>query len=80
MKRLLEAITILRQNVLGDRKMDHRKTAVERAFELARSGSCLSIRDIAYKLHAENYDISHLEGPALKKQLQTLIDAATNKL
>ena len=57
--------------------MDQNKSAVERAFELAGSGSCLTIRDVAYKLHAENYDISHLEGPALKKQLQTLIDAAT---
>jgi hypothetical protein len=58
--------------------MDHRKTAVERAFELARSGSCLSIRDIAFKLHAERYDISHLEGPALKKQLSALIEEVTN--
>ena len=56
--------------------MELRKTAVERAFELARSGSCLSIRDIAYKLNSEKYDISHLEGPALRKQLQTLIDEA----
>ena len=57
--------------------MDHNKSALERAFELAGSGSCLTIRDIAYKLHAEKYDISHLEGPALRKQLQSLIDEAT---
>lgn len=57
--------------------MDNKKTALERAFELARSGSCLSIRDIAHKLHAEKYDLSYLEGPALKKQLMTLIEEAT---
>jgi hypothetical protein len=55
---------------------DHRKSALERAFELARSGSCLSIRDIAFKLNSEKYDISHLEGPALRKQFQDLIDEA----
>jgi hypothetical protein len=58
--------------------MDIRKTTVERAFELARSGRCRTIRDIAYQLHAEKYDISHLEGPTLRKQLQTLIDEAIN--
>ena len=57
--------------------MDYGKTAVERAFELARSGSCLAIRDIAFKLHAEKYDISYLEGPELKKQLLALIEEAT---
>ena len=56
--------------------MEVRKTALERAFELARSGRCLTIRDIAYKLNSEKYDISHLEGLALRKQLQTLIDEA----
>jgi hypothetical protein len=56
--------------------MDNRKSALERAFELARSGSCLTIRDIAFRLNSEKYDISHLEGPALRKQLQDLIDEA----
>ena len=57
--------------------MEFRKTALERAFELARSGRCLSISDIAHKLYAEKYDISHLVGPALKKQLLGLIKEAT---
>ena len=57
--------------------MEFRKTALERAFELASSGSCRTIRDIAYKLNAEKYDVSHLEGAALRKQLQSLIDQAT---
>lgn len=56
--------------------MEFRKTALERAFELARSGKCLTIRDIAFQLHAEKYDISHLEGPALRKQLIELIEEA----
>ena len=59
--------------------MDYGKSALERAFELARSGSCLSIRDIAFKLHAERYDISYLEGPELKKQLLALIEEATKR-
>ena len=42
-------------------------TALERAFELARSGSCLTIRDTAYQLNKERYDLSPLEGPALKQ-------------
>lgn len=58
--------------------MDYTKNALERAFELARSGRCHTIRDIAYKLHPEKCDISHLEGPALRKQLQSLTDGAIN--
>jgi hypothetical protein len=56
--------------------MEIGKTALERAFELAGSGRCLTIRDIAYQLHAEKYDISHLEGPAPRKQLVALIEEA----
>jgi hypothetical protein len=56
--------------------MEFKKTALERAFELARSGKCLTIQDIAFQLHAEKYDISHLEGPALRKQLIGLIEEA----
>ena len=56
--------------------MEFKKTSLERAFELARSGKCLAIRDIAFQLHAEKYDISHLEGPALRKQLVELIEEA----
>ncbi len=56
--------------------MEFKKTSLERAFELARSGKCLTIRDIAIQLHAEKYDISHLEGPALRKQLAELIEEA----
>ena len=53
--------------------MDAYKTALERAFELARSGTCLSISDIAHKLHSERYTVEQLEGSSLKKQLIALI-------
>jgi hypothetical protein len=55
------------------------KTPLERAFELARSGKCLSVRDIAYQLHAEKYDIAQLQGPTLRKQLLELIEEATKR-
>ena len=58
--------------------MENRKTALERAFELASSGRCLTVSDIAHKLRDEKHDLSQLEGPELKKQLMVLIKAATN--
>jgi hypothetical protein len=60
-----------------DLAMDQRKTTLERAFELARSGRCLSFNDIAHQLHAEKYELSQLQGPVLKKQLLILIEEAT---
>ena len=56
--------------------MEIRKTPLERAFELARSGRCLTVTDIAHKLHEEKYDLSQLEGPLLKKQLMAIIEEA----
>ena len=53
-------------------------TALERAFELASSGKCLSVMDIALSLRAEGYSVDQLEGPALKKQLLDLIEKAAN--
>ena len=56
--------------------MDTNKTALERAFELARSGRCLSVSDIAHQLHSEGYSVAQLEGPLLRKQLSELIEKA----
>ena len=56
--------------------MELRKTALERAFELASSGRCLSVSDISHKLRDEQYSLSQLDGPALKKQLVALIEKA----
>ena len=59
--------------------MERRKTALERAFELARSGRCLTVSDIAHKLHEEKYDLSQLEGPVLKRQLLSLVEEAIKR-
>jgi hypothetical protein len=53
-------------------------TTVERAFELARSGSCASVQDIRRRLKSEGYDQveAHLSGPSLGKQLRRLCEDA----
>jgi len=56
--------------------MERRMTALERAFELARSGKCLSVLEIQKRLKSEHLETSHLEGPTLKKQLIRLIAEA----
>lgn len=54
---------------------------LERAFELAKSGTCQTIGDIAGHLKRENHTAveHHLAGQAIRKQLRALIDAALNK-
>lgn len=65
---------------LGEKKdgyfMQVRKTALERAFELAQSGTCLNLSDITKHLKAEKLDANYIEGAALKKQLLLLIEKA----
>ena len=56
--------------------MEVRKTALERAFELARSGRCLDISDVKKHLQSERYDVKQIEGRALKKQLLVLMEKA----
>lgn len=53
-------------------------TTVERAFELARSGSCASVQDIRRRLKSEGHDQveAHLAGPSLGKQLRRLCEDA----
>ena len=51
-------------------------TALERAFDLASSGKCLSVMDIILSLRTEGYSVEQLEGPALRKQLIELIEKA----
>jgi hypothetical protein len=53
--------------------MDHRITALERAFQLARSGDYTSVPDIKKQLSAEGYAASQVEGRTLVKQLVALI-------
>jgi len=48
-------------------------TALERAFQLAKSGSCTSLGDIKKQLTAEGYSTAQITGGALSKQLRRLI-------
>jgi hypothetical protein len=54
------------------------KTAIERAFDLARSGECSCILDLTQRLDREGYHCKQIYGPLLKKQLTSLIDEAKN--
>jgi hypothetical protein len=56
--------------------MDHRMTALERAFQLARSGQVSTITEIVGSLRRDRYDTRQIEGPALRRQLMNLIKAA----
>jgi hypothetical protein len=51
-------------------------TALERAFQLARSGLPNSVADIRKRLSLEGYTAAQVEGKAIKKQLLDLIRAA----
>jgi hypothetical protein len=63
------------------RVMDQHPTALERAFELARSGRVKDISEIRAVLKRERYDVDQLQGRQLTMQLQKLInDAKTPSL
>jgi hypothetical protein len=55
---------------------EKRKTALERAFELAKEGKCRNLFELNKRLKSEKYDAVYTEGSALKKQLLALIEAA----
>jgi hypothetical protein len=48
-------------------------TALERAFQLAKSGSYASLEHIKKRLKAERYSTEQITGGALSKQLRALI-------
>ena len=56
--------------------MDHHLSPLERAFELARSGSCASMTDIRRKLRSEGYSVVQITGKTISKQMRELISAA----
>jgi hypothetical protein len=56
--------------------MKDRPTALERAFQLARSGRPKSINDIKRELAKEHYSKSQIMGNTLRKQLLALIQEA----
>ena len=52
--------------------MNSQPTALERAFELARSGDCPDLPALRRRLQAEGYGRRLIEGPALIRQLNDL--------
>jgi hypothetical protein len=56
--------------------MDPTVTALERAFQMARSGDYVSVDDIKRQLSSEGYAASQVTGRTLMKQLLGLIRAA----
>jgi hypothetical protein len=56
--------------------MDQRMTALERAFQLARSASVAGLTEIIRSLERDGYSATQIEGPLLRRQLTDLIKAA----
>ena len=56
--------------------MEHRMTALERAFEMAKSGDYANVSDIKKQLNSEGYSSLQITGRTLSKQLDGLIKAA----
>jgi len=55
-----------------------RSTAIERAFELAKSGRYVSVQEIKRVLAAEGYQAHQLVGQSLLDQLRELMRASRN--
>ena len=55
------------------RGMDPNKTALERAFELAKSGRYATAGEIARVVSGEGYSAAQLDGPALRRQRGAII-------
>ena len=56
--------------------MDSGISAIERAFQLARSGRVKDIDEVRRVLRDEGYDARQLQGPSLLKQLRDAIKIA----
>ena len=56
------------------------KPIIERAYELAKSGQCKSVRDIEHRLKAEGYSgfYADLAGPFLRRTLLGLCRSSTS--
>lgn len=48
-------------------------SALERAFELARSGAFATVSDVKRALRAEGYGDEQVTGPQLRRQLREII-------
>lgn len=51
---------------------------VERAYQIAKSGRCVELRDVRRQLIQEGYEgvEAHLSGTSIRRELQALIKAA----
>jgi hypothetical protein len=56
--------------------MDPNTAAIERAFQLAKTGHCASVHDIMRTLKSEGYAVDRLVGSSLIKQLSAMISAS----
>ena len=56
--------------------MDMHKTALERAFDIARAGRCATVSDLVKCLIQEGYSAEQIEGHQIKKQLSRLMQEA----
>jgi hypothetical protein len=54
-------------------------TSLERAFELAKSGSCGSLEDLKRALVSEGYSTNQIVGRSLTNQLRALLNSAPSK-
>lgn len=59
--------------------MRFQPTAIERAFELARTGRYAGVSEIGKRLKVEGYSLGQLEGNSLRKQLRQLCEDAQRK-
>jgi hypothetical protein len=56
--------------------VDQNITALERAFQLAKSGNVATIDAIRHQLKAEGYSVATVTGNTLTRQLRALIHAS----
>ena len=56
--------------------MDHTKTTLERAFEIARSGKTADLTDLRKQLKQEGYVVAQVEGSSIARQLRALMRSA----
>ncbi len=56
--------------------MDQRMSALERAFQVAGSGSVAKLSDLIRTLERQGYDGRQIHGPVLRRQLADIIRTA----
>ena len=59
--------------------METNTTAIERAFQLAKSGRFASMQELQKALKAEGYSMKQIEGRSLSKQLRDIMSTARRR-